>query len=126
MANVLTVAAVSRMLEQRLIRYKVALTGSYVQAVRGANTGEVLVLSGATGKWDSEQYWGLTGPNASSARVVNPPAGYGAKIIPGADVQHWLLQLFSSAGTELVAGAYPAGILADVDIYVEFLGANYR
>lgn len=126
MANTLAVAASSRMLEQRLIRYKVTLSGSYVQAVRGSNVGEVLNLNTATGKYDSEQFWGLTGPNGSSPRVINPPAGYGAKLIPGADGTHWLFQLFSSAGTELAAGAYPAGITADADVYVEFWGANYR
>lgn len=126
MPNVLTIKNVSPMMKIRKIRYQVALSGAYVQAVRGSNVGEVLNLGNYVGKFDPEQGWGLDGPSVGSGKVTNPPAGYPAKIIPGADSQHWLLQIFSAAGVELAAGAYPAGILADVDIYIEFEGGNFK
>lgn len=124
MPNVLTILEVSPMIKQRRIRYGVVLTGAYVQAVRGTNVGEVLIPNNAIGKFDSQQYWGFQGPKFGEASQV--PAGYTATLLPGADSLHWLLKLFSAPGTELAAGAYPAGILADIDAVVEFWGADYK
>lgn len=124
MPNVLTVLEVSNVIKQRRIRYGLVLTGAYVQAVRGTNVGEVLIPGNAVGKFDAMQYWGFQGPKFGEAS--QPPAGYTASLLPGADAQHWLLKLFSAPGTELAAGAYPAGVLADLDAVVEFWGADYK
>ena len=101
------------------IRYSVTLSGNYVQAVRGANTGEVLALGSATNPlYLPDATWGQKGP--LRACIVNGPAGNQAEIIPGADSLHWLLKFFSAADTELGAGAYSATIKADADFVVEF------
>jgi len=98
--------------------HKVTLSGSYVQAVRGTNTGEVLTPNSAT----NPRF--LPKPSASvyqRAYVVNGPAGFGAEILPGADGTHWLLKLFGTTpGTELLAGAYNAGLTGDLDFLVAF------
>lgn len=44
--------------------------------------------------------------------VCNAPSGYTANLIPGSTLATWKLQIFSTSNTELVAGAYPAGIIA--------------
>lgn len=124
MPNALTVLEVSPIFKQRRIRYSLVLSGAYVQAVRGSNVGEVLIPNNAVGKYDAQQFWGFQGPKFGEAS--QPPAGYTASILPGADSQHWLLKIFSAAGVELAAGAYPAGVLADIDAVVEFWGANYK
>lgn len=124
MANQLTVLGSNPMFKQRRIRYGLTLAGLYVQAVPGSNVGEVLIPGNAVGKFDPEQYWGFQGP--THGEVSQPIQGYGAQIVPGADSQHWLLRLFSSPGTELAAGAYAAGVLADLYAYIEFWGADYR
>jgi hypothetical protein len=124
MANMLTIVEDGPLFKNRRIRYNVALSGLYVQAVRGSNVGEVLNLGAAVGKFDAMQYWGYTGPKFGDP--AQPPAGYTAKIVPGADGSHWLFQIYSSAGNELAAGAYPAAILAELDCFVEFWGADYK
>jgi len=56
-----------------------------------------------------------------------PPAGYTAQIVPGADGLHPILKIFSAPGTELAAGAYPAAILADLtNGYITFWGADFK
>lgn len=121
MANVMTVDSAYTRDREKFIRYNVVLSGAYVQAVRGANTGEVLDLTVVVSTLPkADQFWGVTGPKRGT--ISNIPASYIAKIIPGADRLHWLLQIFSAIGTELVAGAYPAGLTADLDFYVEFTG----
>lgn len=127
MPNTLKVVSTNhlRSLKGRSIRYNVRLTGAYVQAVRGANTGEVLNLGTATGTNEPEQYWGYQGPSPTGGKVINSPAGTNGKILPGADGLHWLLQLWVGAN-ELAAGNYTAGQLADLDIYIEFDGPSYK
>ena len=126
MPNVLTVKSAPTVMKQRFIRYLVTLSGSYVQAVRGANTGEVLNLGTiASGTFDPMQYWGYEGPKI--VKLVNGPGGYTAEILPGADAFHWLLKIYGTTpGTELSAGAYPAGISGDLDIYIEAWGAEFK
>lgn len=126
MANTLSVVAVNREFVSKSIRYKVALSGSYVQAVRGTLTGELLTLSSASGKLTEGQYFGYEGASVNSARCINVPNGYPTKIIPSTDTNHFLMQIFSAPATELAAGPYPAGILADLDIVVEFQGLTFR
>jgi hypothetical protein len=113
-------------MKQRFIRYLVALSGSYVQAVRGSNVGEVLNLGSIqSGTFDPMQYWGYEGPKI--VKLVNGPGLYIAEIVPGADAFHWLLKVSSTTpGTELAAGAYPASITGDLDVYVEAWGAEYK
>lgn len=126
MANALTIAdanAVRINDKEKLIRYKVALTGGYVQAVRGTAVGEVLNLAVITGLFQAGQFWSTKGP--ISGRVQQGPQGLVARIIPGVDAFHWILQIFSAFATELAAGAYSAAVLADADIVVEFYGRTF-
>lgn len=124
MANTLTIKQSGLVWKQKRVRYNLALSGLYVQAVPGSNVGEVLIPGNAVGKYDPDQYWGYEGPSFGNA--TQPPQGYGAQILPGADSQHWLLRLFSSPGTELAAGAYSAGVLADLYAYIEFWGGDFK
>lgn len=126
MANTLTVSSAPTVMKQRFIRYLVALSGSYVQAVRGSNVGEVLNLGSIqSGTFDPMQYWGYEGPKI--VKLVNGPGLYIAEIVPGADAFHWLLKVSSTTpGTELAAGAYPASITGDLDVYIEAWGAEFK
>ncbi len=104
--------------------HKVTLTGAYVQAIRLSNTGELLVPNAASNPK------ALPRPGASHydrAYPLQGPAGFACRIVPGADDTHWLLQIFGTTpGTELAAGAYAAGVLADVDFFVVFEAKNYK
>ncbi len=126
MPNVLTVIGDNTTIKERYLRYGVALSGSYVQAVRGSNVGEVLNLSSiASGTYGPTQYWGFEGPKY--VKLLNGPGGYTAEILPGADKFHWLLKIYGTTpGTELSAGAYPASISGDLDIAIEADGAVYK
>lgn len=108
---------------EKLIRYSVALTGSYVVAVRGTNTGEVIDLtkSPANANFSPMELWGYKGP--VRGYVISPGfAGYAMSIVPGADALHWLLVIFSTLTAQLAAGAYPGALTADADIVLEFSG----
>ena len=131
MANTLTVDALGiqngvRVNErEKLVRMKCVLSGNYVQHVRGTNTGEVLDLTKVIGAGPApDQFWGPSGP--SIVYVLNTGGtGYSMSIVPGADHLHWLLCIFSGVATELAAAAYPAGLLADLDIVVESSGRRF-
>ena len=120
MANALAVESVIKLPHGfKKIRLAVTLSGNYVQAVRGANTGEVLSLGAATNPlYLPDASFGQKG--AARGRIVNGPSGNIGEIIPGADALHWLLKFFSAADTELGAGAYSAPIKADADFVIEF------
>lgn len=108
---------------EKLIRYTLTLTGNYVQHVRGSNVGEVLDLTAVLGNttYFPDQFWGYKGP--VRGYVLNAGGtGYSMSIVPGADALHWLLCIFSGVATELIAGGYPAGLLTDTDIILEFSG----
>ena len=124
MSNVMTIDdnAVQVLEKSKTITYKVVLSGNYVQAVRLANTGEVLVPNNAANpQFLPGGIWGLNGPRR--AYVINGPAGLGAEILPGADNFHWLLKLFNpTTGAELAAGAYAALQTADLDFKIAFEG----
>lgn len=45
--------------------------------------------------------------------VIQSPAGYGAELVQGALLSNWKLKIFTTANTELAAGAYPAAITGD-------------
>ena len=131
MANTLTVDALGvangvRVNErEKLVRYKCALSGNYTQHTRGQNIGEVLDLTKVIGDPGvADQFWGLNGP--SRVYVLNAGGtGYSMSIVPGADNLHWLLCIFSGVATELAAGAYPGGLVADVDIVIESTGRRF-
>lgn len=125
MANVLTVDKAITGDREKRIRYRVVLSGNYVQAVRGANTGELIILSSAAGANQPDQFWGPKGPER--VYPIQGPAGYAVEFLPGADGNHWLMKIFSAAGTELLAAAYPAAITADNlgDVLIEAVGREF-
>jgi hypothetical protein len=116
---------------EKLIRYNVTLSGSYTQHVRGSNVGEVIDLTKnftlAGQAYNPEQYWGYKGP--SRVYVLNTGnTGYSMSIVPGADLLHWLLVIYSTYATELAAGTYAANaaaLLTDQDIIIEASGRNF-
>ncbi len=127
MANVLTIDgpdAVRVSEREKLVRYNITLSGNYVQAVRGANTGEVIDLTKAVGANQLDQYWGQKGPRRVYA-LNQGSTGYTITVIPGADNLHWLLMIFSNVATQLAAGAYPAGLTTDLDILLEATGRSF-
>lgn len=127
MANVITVLPFgARTYErERLIRYSVTLSGSYVQHIRLQNTGEVLDFTKVVGQGaQTQQFWGGNGPRL--VYLLNTGGtGFSMSIVPGADNLHWLLCIFSGVATELAAGTYAAnaaGLLTDLDIVIEAVG----
>lgn len=109
---------------EKLIRYNIALSGAYVQFVRAQNVGEVLSLPAVVGVYREDQFWGPHGPTRGYPINIGS-SGYSMSILPGADNLHWLLAIYSGVATQLAAGAYPAGLTADLDIYVEFSGRRF-
>jgi hypothetical protein len=110
---------------EKTITYNVALSGSYVQAVRGTNVGEVLDLTRVTStQYLPSQFWGPEGPRIFYL-LNTGSSGFAMSIVPGADLLHWLLMIFTASATQLVAGTYAAnaaGLLTDLDIKVEGRG----
>lgn len=99
--------------------FTITLTGSYVQAVRGTNTGELLLpLNASNPNFFPKGFPGIKG--FKRAYVIQGGGGNGTQIIPGADPLHWLLKFFSAANTQLTAGAYNAAITGDVDFMIAF------
>jgi hypothetical protein len=128
MANAVTIqdpADVRVTEREKLIRYNIRLSGNYVQHVRGQNVGEVIDLSKVVGINQYDQFWGQKGPR--KVYIINVgESGYGFSIVPGADALHWLLVVYSGVATELAAGAYPAPLLADLDITIEAAGLSFN
>ena len=88
------------------------------------NVGEVLDLTKVTGAFKEDQFWGPKGP--IRVYVVNiGETGNSMSIVPGADNLHWLLVIYSGVATEFGAGVYSAGLLADLDIYIEASGRRF-
>jgi hypothetical protein len=111
---------------EKLIRYSITLSGNYATHVRGANTGEVINLGAAfvPAAYQADQYWGYRGP--ARVYILTPgTTGYGMTICPGLDAFHWLLVIYSTVTGELAAGAYPAGLIADLDIVIEASGLAF-
>lgn len=124
MANQLTINdlnAVRQEQREKTITYSVTLIGAYVSFVRGQNVGEVLTPNTAIGQYLPDQFWGESGPRVMYL-LNTGSTGYAMSIVPGADNLHWLLVIFSGIAAQLAAGAYPAGLLADLDIKVEARG----
>jgi hypothetical protein len=131
LANLLTVDALGinngvRVNErEKLVRYKLTLSGAYVQGVRGSAVGEVLDLTKVIPAGNApDQLWGPTGPSKVYVLSVGN-SGYSMSVIPGVDNLHWILMIFSGVAAQLAAGAYPAALLADVDILIESTGRRF-
>jgi len=123
MANTMAVQDVQAGERATVYIHKVTLSGSYVQASRGNNAGEVLLPNSAS----NPNF--LPKPSAAHYDRTYPlqgPAGFSSEIIPGGDDTHWLLKVYSSAGTEHAAAAYEGTITGDLDFLVAFEAKNYR
>jgi hypothetical protein len=124
MANVMTVdgpQAVQATERGKFIRYRVVLSGNYVQAVRGQNVGEVLDLTKTIGSGGKEGQFFGRGPAVGYA--LQGPGGVGCQILPGADALHWLLKVYAvGSNNEHAAAGYEASILNDLDFLVVFEG----
>lgn len=123
MANTMAVQDVQVGERATVYIHRVTLSGSYTQVSRGSNTGEVLTPNTAS----NPNF--LAKPSAAHydrAYPLQGPGGFSAELIPGADDTHWLLKVYSSAGTEHVAAAYEATITGDLDFLVAFEAKNYR
>jgi len=125
MANQLTINdlnAVRQEQREKTITYAVALSGNYTQFVRGQNVGEVMQPNqAASQQYLPDQFWGQVGPRVMYL-LNTGSTGYSMSVVPGADNLHWLLVIFSGVAVQLNAGAYPAGLTADLDIKVEGRG----
>lgn len=131
MPNILTVDALGvnngvRVNErEKLVRYKLTLAGNYVQGVRGSAVGEILDLTKVVPAGNSpDQFWGPQGPSKCYVLSVGN-SGYSMSVIPGVDNLHWILMIFSGVAAQLAAGAYPAGLLTDLDILIESTGRRF-
>jgi hypothetical protein len=114
MANQLTALKTDYTRRRQTRRFKIALTGSYVNG-----TGEVLDFTNILNpEFQGNIAPGFFPPPAlADFKVVRAPVGYGAEVVAnGANTapnNAFALKLFSAAGTELASGAYSAGVLAD-------------
>jgi len=119
MANALALQEVQTGNNVDVYVYKLTLSGNYVQAVRGTNTGERLQpLNASNLNFNPKAFPGNKG--FKRGYVIQGGAGNGVEIIPGADALNWLLKVFSAVNTELVAGAYNAAITGDLDFTIAF------
>jgi hypothetical protein len=110
MAVALAVVSVDNTRRKKRITYKTTFSGNY-----------------ATGG-DTIDFTAATDPNFKNARIpsVPPelievngnPGGHGAEGVVGAGNNNSKIKLFSAAGTELAAAAYPAGVLAEANVTV--------
>lgn len=109
----LTVQAVHHQLRTKQLYLIATPTGSYVTG------GDTVNLQAITpGKGQADATVGYPG-TVSESEVASAPAGYTALLVPGTTLANWKLKVYSVAGTELAAAAYPAAILAGV--FVLFL-----
>lgn len=92
---------------------KLSFTGSYVTG------GDTLNLTPST--WTDPGDQGVIGypttvpsivPSVYSLNFAAAQLGYYAVVIPGTTLANAKFQILTAGGTELAAGAYPAGILA--------------
>ena len=131
MASVLTINdlnAVRQEQEEKTITYSVALSGNYTQFIRGTNTGELLDLTKVVStQYLPGQFWGPVGPRV--VYMLNTGStGYSMSVVPGADLLHWLLVIYSGVAAQLAAGGYAANaaaLLTDLDIKVEARGRKF-
>ncbi|HLJ90517.1 MAG TPA: hypothetical protein VKZ53_27155 [Candidatus Angelobacter sp.] len=124
MAAALTVLLTNVTHGRKTIKYGIALSGNYTQAVINTNTGELLSFNSASNpKFLPYAYWGLKGPD--SIRIPNgaAPDGLNAETWPAADNLHRLLRFMTGVDTELAAGAYTANQITDsANFFIEAVG----
>lgn len=130
MANVLQAKPAKRSRRVRTRVFKGTLSGAYVQF--GAGVGEILDLTAATDpNFYNEPIGGIFNladhtAGLYEAVVTKAPAGYTAQLKLQAAPTGWnnayTLRIFSAAGVELAAAAYPAAILADPTVEIEISG----
>lgn len=81
------------------------LSGNYPAAAAG-ETIDLTTVTNTLGK-DIEGFF----ENPSAGGIFNASlGGYDAALIPGTTLSNWKLHIWTSGGTELAAGAYPAAI----------------
>jgi hypothetical protein len=102
MSLALTVQAVHHQLRTKQLYLIATPTGNYV-------------TGGDTVNLREDARVGFPGI-VKESEVSSAPAGYAAVLIPGTTLNNWKLKIYSVAGTELAAAAYPAAILAGVFI----------
>jgi hypothetical protein len=106
----LTVQAVQHTLRTKQLYLIATPSGSYVTG------GDTVNLQAITpGKGLADATVGYPG-TINESEVASAPGGYNALLVPGATLSTWKLKVYSVAGTELTAAAYPAAVLAGVFI----------
>jgi hypothetical protein len=110
MSLALTVQAVHHQLRTKQLYLIATPTGNYVT---GGDTVNLQAITPRLGQEDAQV--GFPGI-VKESEVSSAPAGYAAVLIPGTTLNNWKLKIYSVAGTELAAAAYPAAILAGVFI----------
>jgi hypothetical protein len=134
MANAIVVKPARRSRRVTARTFKVTLSGNYVQAVPATPAGEILNLTGATDpNFLDDGVGGLYDAGAHAAglfetRVTRFAGGYPAELVRNTHAgatwaNAYILKIFSVAGTELAAAAYPAGITGDT-YEIEVAGPN--
>ena len=113
MALALTVQAVHHQLRTKQLYLIATPTGNYTT---GGDTVNLQAITPGLGMADSTIGYPGT---IKESEVSSTPQGYGALLVPGATLATWKLKIYSVAGTELAAGAYPAAITGGV--FVLFL-----
>lgn len=120
MANALAFIGKRIQISNRIIkRFTCTLSGSYVQGLAIGVAGETLAFNSATntvkGARPKIPNGGATGQlvPATDIEVSAVPNGYAAQVELNAvspTAANYVMRIFSSSGTELAAGAYPAGL----------------
>ena len=106
----LTVQAVQHALRSKQLYLIATPSGNYTT---GGDTVNLQAITPSLGLADATVgYPGVV----NECEVSSAPGGYTAILITGATLATWKLKIYSAAGVELAAGAYPAAILAGVFI----------
>lgn len=124
MALAVTILDVQPSDRAKVIVAKGVFSGSYVQFNAGTNAGEGPInLNTATNSNDLPfASFGVRG--FDRIYPLQGPAGYSAQFIQSNNGS-WFVKIWSSSGTELSAGAYPAAITGDTAFQFAFEGKNY-
>ena len=129
MANVLTSSdlnAVRQEQREKTIRYNCALSGSYVQFVRGTECGRSAAAQpGQSAPNIFPINTGATSDRASCICSTRDRRATPCRSCLARDNLHWLLVIYTAITTQLGAGTYAAlaaTLLTDLDIKVEARG----
>ncbi len=110
MAIAMTITSVDISRRRKSVHVQAALSGNYAA---GGEPVDLTTLANPQMIQDGQ----LRG-NPVLGVIEKYPAGSLAELIPGATPKTWFLKVFSAPGTELAAGAYPAGIAGDTCEFV--------